>query len=135
MWPILWSLLLSNYTYFCHIHFLADVIYTLSVFFYKTKTYFCHICFLADVTYTWKSPIKLHFFCHIRFLADVTYTLESLIIKLHLFLSQPFLSRCDLYFGASSCHLLFSRYLQAQLRWSSFIFGVSAPPTTLKISG
>ena len=29
MWPILWSLLLYNYTYFCHIRFLADVTYTL----------------------------------------------------------------------------------------------------------
>ena len=44
---------LANLTYtlesLCHIRFLADVTYTLSVFFYKTKTYFCHICFLADL--------------------------------------------------------------------------------------
>ena len=42
------------------------------------------------------------YLCHIRFLADVTYTLECPPIYLHLFLSHPFFSRCDIYFGVSS---------------------------------
>ena len=80
------------------------------------------------------------FFCHIRFLANLTYTLESLI-RLHLFLSHPFLSRCDLYFECLLlsnytyfCHICFLADLPSPLPQTRILINTETSLTYLGIA-